>query len=255
MLLVGTPALALNVPDLARPDEEREIWLGDEDVVDGSLRACRFEEDSDGELCARFASGKRRYRLRHLPGDDPRRAFLVANRDRPLLDDGPGWPVRVASPASVALIWRARLYLRSGWHRRFEDYHCLLGRLGEPLGKPGERQAYEATRASVLARGDGKQAYGPRQAFEQLSHAQRIRVVREECYALALERVVIPAGDLGERCDSDFVEDYRRALREGILQRKQLPRAETERRDWLRGYWNQLIEKDLDAAMAASAQG
>ena len=74
--------------------------------------------------------------------------------------------------------------------------------------------------------GDARvQAHVPRQAFEQLPRAERIRLVREECYALALQR--------------------------GTLQRKQLPISDAERHDWLRGYWNQLMAKDRDAAMPA----
>lgn len=337
MLLVGTPALAGEHPDLARLEDEREIWLSDAQAGDARLQACRFEADDIGELCARVSSGGHRYRLVRLAEDDPRRAFLAANRHRPLLEDTPAGPVHIASPTSVALIWRAGLYLQAGFHRRIDDYHRLRARLGETPVSPEERQAYEALRAGLLARVDGEradwnmrvsneeffgdfkyrwlrafahdalhlatcygevpiyrqlksdpaQAHVPRRAFEQLPHAERIRLVREECYALALERVLIPAEDLGEACDERrafqhalrrictslargwfrdfaidhhpeisrydkaFVEDYRQALRRGALQRKQLPISDAERRDWLRGYWNQLMAKDLDAALSA----
>ncbi|MBK8991738.1 MAG: hypothetical protein IPM40_08625 [Gammaproteobacteria bacterium] len=35
------------------------------------------------------------------------------------------------------------------------------------------------------------------------------------------------------------------------LRRKQLPISDAERHDWLRGYWNQLMAKDLEAALPA----
>ena len=49
MLLVGTPALAGEHPDLARLEDEREIWLSDAGASDAHLRAWRFETDENGE--------------------------------------------------------------------------------------------------------------------------------------------------------------------------------------------------------------
>ncbi len=43
-------------------------------------------------------------------------------------------------------------------------------------------------------------AYIPRRNFERLDHRDRVRLVREEGFALALERVVIPAEALGIPC-------------------------------------------------------
>jgi len=42
-------------------------------------------------------------------------------------------------------------------------------------------------------------AFIPRGNFERLDHRDRVRLVREECFAIALERVVIPAETLGIR--------------------------------------------------------
>ena len=129
------------------------------------------------------------------------------------------------------------------------------------------------------------EAFVPFSGFEQLTHHDRIRMVREECYALALERVLIPAQDLGipwdenqsfqhalrrvctnlargwvrdfaidnypevSRYDKPFLNEYHRALAQGKLSRKVLPITVEARRAWLLEYMNSQIEKDRDAAM------
>jgi hypothetical protein len=133
-------------------------------------------------------------------------------------------------------------------------------------------------------------AFVPASGFEQLSHRDRIRMVREECYALALERVLIPAQDLGvpwdenqgfqhalrrvcttlargwfrdfaidnypevSRYDKPFLNDYQRALAQGKLSRKVLPITAEARRAWLAEYLHSQVEKDRDAAMGCVAR-
>lgn len=49
---------------------------------------------------------------------------------------------------------------------------------------------------------DRSQAFVSGRLFETFTHAEKIRLVREECYALALERVVIPAIETGRTADA-----------------------------------------------------
>lgn len=58
---------------------------------------------------------------------------------------------------------------------------------------------------------DAAQAYVSGRHFEAMSHLDRVRLVREESYAIALERVVIPAMELGLPWDADLA--FRHALR------------------------------------------
>lgn len=53
----------------------------------------------------------------------------------------------------------------------------------------------------LKAKDDRSLAIIPRHNFERMSHLDRSRLVREECHAIALERVVIPARALGVDCD------------------------------------------------------
>ena len=53
----------------------------------------------------------------------------------------------------------------------------------------------------LSAKDDKSLAIIPRSSFERMSHQDRGRLVREECHAIALERVVIPARALGLHCD------------------------------------------------------
>lgn len=135
---------------------------------------------------------------------------------------------------------------------------------------------------------DQSQAFVPRRGFEQLSHDDRIRMVREECYALALERVLIPAQDLGvpwnenlafqhalrrvctnlargwfrdfaidhypeiSRYEKPFLRDYQQALAQGRLRRKDPPVAPQDRRAWLAGYLDALRDKDRAAALTGA---
>ncbi len=132
-------------------------------------------------------------------------------------------------------------------------------------------------------------AYVPAASFERLSHDERIRLVREECYALALERVLIPAQDLGidyaendgfqhalrricttlargwfrdfaidnypeiSRYDKAFVGEYRRALAQGRLDRKPPPVAADERRALLRDYLRTQVARDREAGLHVTA--
>jgi hypothetical protein len=69
----------------------------------------------------------------------------------------------------------------------------------------GERPLYEQLKD------DPSLAYVSRRRFEALSHTDRIRLVREETYAIALERVVIPSIQLDRPWDADRA--FRHALR------------------------------------------
>ena len=131
--------------------------------------------------------------------------------------------------------------------------------------------------------------YLGRAGFERLTHDERIRMVREECYALALERVLIPAQDLGvpwdenlafqhalrrvctnlargwfrdfaidhypevSRYDKPFWREYQQALAAGKLRRKELPVSPEERRGWLAQYLDNQREKDLAAGLGSAA--
>lgn len=53
----------------------------------------------------------------------------------------------------------------------------------------------------LKAKDDRSLAIVPRHNFERMSHLDRSRLVREECHAIALERVVIPARALNLPCD------------------------------------------------------
>ncbi len=53
----------------------------------------------------------------------------------------------------------------------------------------------------LKAKDDRTLAIIPRQNFDRMSHLDRGRLVREECHAIALERVVIPARALHVACD------------------------------------------------------
>ena len=131
------------------------------------------------------------------------------------------------------------------------------------------------------------QAFVPRSGFDQLSHRDQIRMVREECYALALERVLIPAEDLRvpwsenhgfqhalrricttlargwfrdfvidhyaevSAYDTRFLDVYHRAVEEGKLSRKLLQITPEDRRAWLTDYLDVQAMKDRDAAIDA----
>ncbi len=60
---------------------------------------------------------------------------------------------------------------------------------------------YYAEPLYLSTKQDKSMAIIPRSSFEGLSHQDRSRLVREECHAIALERVVIPARALGVVCD------------------------------------------------------
>ena len=51
------------------------------------------------------------------------------------------------------------------------------------------------------AKDDKTLAFIPRRSFERMSLLDRGRLVREECHAIALERVIVPAQALGVACD------------------------------------------------------
>lgn len=134
---------------------------------------------------------------------------------------------------------------------------------------------------------DLTQTYVSPSGFEALSHDNRIRMVREECYARALERVLIPAQDLGvswsenhgfqhalrricttlargwfrdfaidhypevSRYDKPFLDVYHRAVEEGKLSRKVLEITPEDRRTWLKDYLDSQSRKDRDADMGS----
>lgn len=58
------------------------------------------------------------------------------------------------------------------------------------------------------AKEDKTLAFIPRRSFERMSPLDRGRLVREECHAIALERVIIPAQALGIPCDAERAYFY-----------------------------------------------
>lgn len=58
---------------------------------------------------------------------------------------------------------------------------------------------------------DRAQAYVSRRRFEAISHLDRVRLTREETYAIALERIVIPSLELGRPWDAE--QAFQHALR------------------------------------------
>jgi len=60
----------------------------------------------------------------------------------------------------------------------------------------------------LKAKDDRSLAIIPRHNFERMSHLDRSRLVREECHAIALERVVIPARALNLPCNPDHAYLY-----------------------------------------------
>jgi hypothetical protein len=69
----------------------------------------------------------------------------------------------------------------------------------------GERPLYQQLKE------DPELAYVSGRRFEALSHVERVRLVREETYAIALERVVIPSIELGRPWDAERA--FQHALR------------------------------------------
>jgi hypothetical protein len=148
---------------------------------------------------------------------------------------------------------------------------------------------YGDTPLYVGLKDDQKLAYVPLRGFQRLTHEARIRLVREECYALALERVLIPAMDLGIDCaegyafqhalrrictslargwfrdfaidqypevcryDWPFAQHYRNALAHGALRRRDTGIDPAERHALLEQYWASLMAKDRRAGLAPTA--
>ena len=75
-----------------------------------------------------------------------------------------------------------------------DDLHRTTCYYGEPL--------YQS------AKDDKTLAFIPRRNFERMSPLDRGRLVREECHAIALERVIIPAQALGVACDAERAYFY-----------------------------------------------
>ncbi|MGD9945449.1 MAG: hypothetical protein AB7S98_19660, partial [Burkholderiaceae bacterium] len=134
---------------------------------------------------------------------------------------------------------------------------------------------------------DLSQAYVPRAGFEALGPLDRIRLAREECYALALERVLIPAEQLGisfpepaafqsvlrRLCtdlargwfrdfaidcyaeildyDTPFWQRYCAARERGELSVNEGAAALADRPQRLRAYWNDERERDRFAGLSA----
>ena len=146
---------------------------------------------------------------------------------------------------------------------------------------------YSGTPLYQKLKHDLGQAYVPQSGFDALSHDDQIRMVREECYALALERVLIPAADLGipwsenhgfqhalrricttlargwfrdyaidhypevSRYDRPFLQVYQQAVEQGKLERKSLPITFEDRRIWLAEYMEAQSRKDGDALLGS----
>ena len=146
---------------------------------------------------------------------------------------------------------------------------------------------YDETPLYQTLKHDLGQAYVPKSGFDQLSHRDQIRMVREECYALALERVLIPAADLGvpwsenhgfqhalrricttlargwfrdfaidhyaevSAYDTPFLDVYHDAVKSGTLTRKLLQITPEARREWLTDYLGAQARKDREAAIDA----
>ncbi len=132
-------------------------------------------------------------------------------------------------------------------------------------------------------------AFVPEANFRRLPDIDKLRLVREECYALALERAVIPARELGidwpdrsaflhglrrictdlargwfrdfaiERFpeivdyDVDFVRRFDAAVRSGAIVRRRGPSSASERQAVL-DYLARLARKDEDASLAPGAR-
>lgn len=338
MLLVGSQAMAWRYPGLARASIAWDVWVAESGLPDAVAADAESVVDDAGDRCAVVRREGRTYRLRVVTEFDPRMQFMAANADQPLVSNDEGWMLRVASPASIALIARAYLYAPRDWHRRIGEYHQLLSKFERPAGNAAERSAYEALRRELLNRLDFEsdsdfnmrvaneeffkdfkypwlrvhehddlhhttcydgtplyqtlkhdlgQAFVPKSGFDQLSHRDQIRMVREECYALALERVLIPAADLGvpwsenhgfqhalrricttlargwfrdfaidhyaeiSAYDRPFLDLYRRAVEAGKLRRKPLEITPEARREWLAEYLALQARKDREAAIDA----
>lgn len=144
---------------------------------------------------------------------------------------------------------------------------------------------YEQPLYITLKKDPGK-AYISQAKFEQLSQRDKIRLVREEAYVLALERVVIPLRSLGrkwsreyafqyalrELCttaargwfrtfavenypeicayDSDFYEVFSRAEESGFLSRMESDLPEDTRLERVRGYIEKLERKNRFATLS-----
>ncbi|MFA5495455.1 MAG: hypothetical protein WC247_11805 [Porticoccaceae bacterium] len=190
------------------------------------------------------------------------RAEMIAKLDSKLN----GWTMRVKNQDFFA-------DFKYPWLRAYEhdDLHRATCYGGRPL--------------YTELKDDPSLAYIPQAAFEQLCHADKIRLVREEAYALALERVLIPAMDLGiahsaesaflhalrristtlargwfrefaidhydeiKNYDKNFVDDYHRHCESGQLVKKPQTLARHERRKLLALYWKRLCENDSLAGL------
>lgn len=144
---------------------------------------------------------------------------------------------------------------------------------------------YGATPLYETLKEDLSLAYVPRAGFEALPPADQLRLVREECYALALERVLVPAEQLGvdfsealafqvvlrRLCtdlargwfrdfaidqypaiidyDLPFWQRFCRARQRGELAIDAAAAAMADRPERLRAYWNDERERDRQAGL------
>lgn len=208
--------------------------------------------------------------LAHLPSPVCERrlkAAYEAMRERVIaLVDAKRWTMRVSNEAFFSDFKYP--YLRSFEH---DDLHRATCYGVQPLYEQLKRNPSEA--------------YIPRAAFERLSQEDKIRLAREEAYALGLERVLIPALEIGAICseqrgflhalrrlstslargwfreflidyypeifpyDKPFRRDFLRAVETGQVRRRNFLMSAGERRPSLQAYWAGLEVKDREACM------
>jgi hypothetical protein len=138
---------------------------------------------------------------------------------------------------------------------------------------------------------DRSHAYVRRDRFRRLAREDKIRLVLEESYAMALERVVLPARELGVACstrhaflhalhrictdltrgwfrdfaiehypeiaadNSDFVGRFDDAVRRGVIQRQAPARLTRTTRAALRAQLSRIAARDVHSALPRVSAG
>lgn len=203
-----------------------------------------------------------------LPGDEELVAACEAMKASVIASvDAKHWSMKVSNEEFFADFKYP--YLRSYEHDDLHRATCY-----------GERPLYQQLKANP------SEAYIPKAAFDRLAHTDRIRLAREEAYALGLERVLIPALEIGVDCpeqrgflhalrrlstslargwfrefvidhypeiclyDRPFQRDFLQAVERGHVRRRDASIPAQERLSSLRAYWHDLEVKDRAAGMS-----